>query len=160
MVEFLNHNFRSVKIHCPTSCVLNILLYWIIGNSHDQEYTTAVFYESLRLFAPVIRLMRTVFSDTILSTRRFTTNIDGSLDNVEMVKTPIKAGSVIVLDINGLHYNRKCYLNVGVIWYECQSPAIHWGEDVDEFKPDRFIDTETYKWPRDACRSFDTLINL
>ena len=121
MVEFLNHNFRSVKIHCPISCVLNILLYWIIGNSHDQEYTTAVFYESLRLFAPVIRLMRTVVSDTILETRRFTPNTDGSLDNVEVVKTPIKAGSLIVLDINGLHYNRKCYLGLRVIWYEGQS---------------------------------------
>jgi hypothetical protein len=31
--------------------------------------------------------------------------------------------------------------------------AIHWGEDVDKFMPERFIDTETYKWPRDACTS-------
>jgi len=31
------------------------------------------------------------------------------------------------------------------------SSAIHWGDDVDEFKPERFIDTDTYKWPRDAC---------
>jgi hypothetical protein len=29
--------------------------------------------------------------------------------------------------------------------------AIHWGEDADKFRPERFIDTETYKWPRDAC---------
>jgi hypothetical protein len=29
--------------------------------------------------------------------------------------------------------------------------AIHWGNDTDKFKPERFIDTETYKWPRDAC---------
>ena len=108
-VELLNHNFRSIKTHCPISCVLNTLLSWILGNSYDQEHTTAVFYESLRLLSPVIRLMRTVFSDTILSTRRFTTNADGSLDNVEVVNTPIKAGSVIVLDINGLHYNRECY---------------------------------------------------
>jgi hypothetical protein len=40
------------------------------------------------------------------------------------------------------------------------SAAIHWGEDVDKFKPERFIDTETYKWPRDACTSIDTLINV
>ncbi len=62
--------------------------------------------------------MKTAFSDTILETRRFTTNTDGSLDNVEMVNTPIKAGSVMVLDINGLHYNRKCYFDVRAIWYE------------------------------------------
>ena len=40
------------------------------------------------------------------------------------------------------------------------SPAIHWGEDVDKFKPERFIDTDMYKWPRDACTSIDTLINV
>jgi len=34
--------------------------------------------------------------------------------------------------------------------------AIHWGGDVDKFKPERFIDTETYKWPRDACTSIDS----
>jgi hypothetical protein len=97
-----------------------MLLYWIIGNSHDQEYTTAVFYESVRLFPPVVRLMKTVFTDTILKTRRFTTNTDGSLDNVEVVNTPIKARSIVVLDILGLHNNRKCYLDVRAIWYERQ----------------------------------------
>ncbi len=39
-------------------------------------------------------------------------------------------------------------------------PAIHWGEDVDKFKPERFIDTETYKWPRDACASIDIITNV
>jgi len=29
--------------------------------------------------------------------------------------------------------------------------AIHWGDDAGEFKPERFIDTDTYRWPRDAC---------
>ena len=28
--------------------------------------------------------------------------------------------------------------------------ALHWGEDVTEFKPERFIDTDAYRWPRDA----------
>ncbi len=121
MVKLLNRNFRSIKTHCATSCVSNILLYWILGNSHDQEYTTAAFYESTRLFATVVRLMKTVFTDTVLKTRRFTTNTDGSLDNVEVVNTPIKAGGVIVLDINALHYNRECYLDVRAIWYELRS---------------------------------------
>ncbi len=121
IVKLLNHSFRNIKTHCATSCVSNILLYWILGNSHDQEYTTAAFHESLRLFAPSIRLMRTAFSDTVLRTRRFTTNTDGSLDNVEVVKTPIKAGSLILLDIHGLHYNRECYLYIRAIWYELRS---------------------------------------
>ncbi len=33
--------------------------------------------------------------------------------------------------------------------------AIHWGEDADKFRPERFVDTEAYKWPRDACTSID-----
>lgn len=71
-----------------------------------QEYVTAVFHETLRLFSSVPRLGKHVFSDTVIRTRRFTTNPDGTLDKVEVVNTPIKAGSVIVLDIHGMHYNR------------------------------------------------------
>ena len=29
--------------------------------------------------------------------------------------------------------------------------ALYWGEDAAEFRPERFIDTESYQWPRDAC---------
>lgn len=31
------------------------------------------------------------------------------------------------------------------------SLALHWGHNVAEFKPERFIDTASYRWPRDAC---------
>lgn len=29
-----------------------------------------------------------------------------------------------------------------------------WGDDAHEFKPERFIDTDTYKWPRDGFMTF------
>jgi hypothetical protein len=29
--------------------------------------------------------------------------------------------------------------------------ALVWGDDVEDFKPERFIDTEGYRWPREAC---------
>lgn len=32
--------------------------------------------------------------------------------------------------------------------------AEHWGENVAEFRPSRFIDTDEYKWPRDAYLPF------
>ena len=31
--------------------------------------------------------------------------------------------------------------------------ALVWGKDAHIFKPERFIDTEDYKWPRDGCES-------
>ena len=52
------------------------------------------------------RLAKAVLSDTFIKTRRFTMNADGTLDKVEVVDTPIKAGSAVVLDIHGMHYNR------------------------------------------------------
>ncbi|KAK2464804.1 hypothetical protein APHAL10511_003222 [Amanita phalloides] len=103
----------------------------------NLEYIIAIFHETLRLFSSASRLGKTVLSDTILKTRRFTTNRDGTIEDVKVVNTPIKAGSMVILDIHALHYN-----------------PIHWGDDVSKFKPERFIDTETYKWPRDAFAGF------
>jgi len=31
---------------------------------------------------------------------------------------------------------------------------LYWGEDAAEFKPERFIDTESYTWPRNAYLPF------
>jgi hypothetical protein len=67
----------------------------------------------------------------------------------------VPAGSIVVVDILGAHMNRKSS-NLFAIRTEFFSGlfvALHWGEDVDDFKPERFIDTDTYRWPRDACKS-------
>lgn len=32
--------------------------------------------------------------------------------------------------------------------------AHYWGEDVTTFRPSRFIDTDNYRWPRDAFLPF------
>ncbi|GLB42347.1 putative cytochrome p450 [Lyophyllum shimeji] len=103
----------------------------------NLEYTTAVFYETLRHFPPVARLAKNVLADTTLTARRFSTSPEGKITNVEKYDVPIKTGSIVVIDIVALHNN-----------------PIHWGEDVAEFKPERFIDTDTYRWPRDAFNAF------
>lgn len=36
---------------------------------------------------------------------------------------------------------------------EIPPAAIYWGPDAGDFKPERFVDTEAYRWPRDACES-------
>ncbi|KAJ8693930.1 hypothetical protein PTI98_008872 [Pleurotus ostreatus] len=110
------------------------------------EYTIATFHETLRHFPPVSRLGKPVHADTTLKARRFTTNIQHSksadlqeVSNVEEFVVPIPKGSIVIVDIYGLHLN-----------------PVHWGPDVTEFRPDRFIDTESYRWPRDAFLAFSS----
>ncbi|KAG6820265.1 hypothetical protein H0H93_003095 [Arthromyces matolae] len=97
------------------------------------EYTLAVFHETLRLFPAVSRLAKNVEQDTTLTVRRFDASTDGKISNVEKYDVTMRRGSMVIIDIRALHFN-----------------PIHWGNDVEEFKPSRFIDTETYRWPRDA----------
>ncbi|KAG6852722.1 hypothetical protein C0991_009566, partial [Blastosporella zonata] len=103
----------------------------------NLEYTLAVFHETLRLFPPVSRLGKMVQADTTLPARRFKTSAGSKISDVEKYDVAIKAGSFVVIDIRALHYN-----------------PIHWGDDAEEFKPTRFIDTDTYRWPRDAFNAF------
>jgi len=103
------------------------------------KYTLAVFHETLRLFPSVTRIPKQVTSDTSLPARRFS---PGSAAEIALgVSTPFQVavpkGSVVVLDIIGTHTN-----------------PLHWGADAHEFKPERFIDTESYRWPRDAFYAF------
>ncbi|KAF8235020.1 cytochrome P450 [Tricholoma matsutake] len=100
-------------------------------------YTTAAFYEALRLFPPVVRLGKQVLTDTDLKAHRFTTSHDGKVRDVEEYTVTIPGGSMVIIDISALHMN-----------------PIYWGDDAAEFKPERFIDTETYRWPRDAFDAF------
>jgi hypothetical protein len=122
---------------------------------HTQVYTTAVFREALRLFTPILRLAKHAHADTTLTGRQFTPHLHGrnKYGDIRTIPIAVPKGSVVMIDISGLHMNRAfsffvclCYL----IRY-CMPLAIHWGEDVDSFKPERFIDTEAYRWPRDAC---------
>lgn len=39
---------------------------------------------------------------------------------------------------------------IDLFTYYCFFVALHWGEDATEFKPERFIDTDAHRWPRDA----------
>ncbi|KAK0458736.1 cytochrome P450 [Desarmillaria tabescens] len=101
------------------------------------EYTNSVFLETLRLFPPVARLGKLAQANSIIPARRFKKSPEGKPYNVEQFPVAIEKGSLLIIDIFGLHMN-----------------PIHWGEDVEEFKPERFIDTESYRWPRDAFFAF------
>ncbi|KAK0203616.1 cytochrome P450 [Desarmillaria ectypa] len=101
------------------------------------ECTNSVFLETLRLFPPIARLGKLVQANSIIPARRFQKSPEGKPYNVEQFPVAIEKGSLVIIDIFGLHMN-----------------PIHWGEDVEEFKPERFIDTESYRWPRDAFFAF------
>ncbi|KAI0266552.1 cytochrome P450, partial [Gloeopeniophorella convolvens] len=105
----------------------------------DQEYTLATFRETLRLFPAETRLAKLVMQDTTVSPARFEAHNDGPNMHGDIQRSPVhlQEGSVIIADIYGVHTN-----------------PIHWGPDCKEFKPKRFIDTESYKWPRHAFLAF------
>ncbi|KAJ7774471.1 cytochrome P450 [Mycena maculata] len=101
------------------------------------QYTLATFYETIRLFTPVARLCKLVHADATLTAHRFTPSATGTPTDVAPFAVPVKAGSMIIIDILALHMN-----------------PMYWGADAVEFKPARFVDTEAYRWPRDAFFGF------
>ncbi|KAF8162437.1 cytochrome P450 [Mycena galopus ATCC 62051] len=100
-------------------------------------YTLATFHETLRLCPDVVRLAKTVHADATIQAHRFTISTKDEIDNIQEISVPIKAGSIVMVDILGLHMN-----------------PMYWGPDVASFRPERFIDTESYRWPRDAFLAF------
>ncbi|KAJ6557996.1 cytochrome P450, partial [Mycena capillaripes] len=104
-----------------------------------QEYTLATFLEVVRLFPPTPRLGKIVDSDTTLTAHRFTTGLTGEVKNVTPFTMPVRAGTIVIIDVRALHLN-----------------PLYWGRDAADFKPKRFVDTETYRWPRDAFFGFSS----
>jgi len=104
------------------------------------KYTLAFFRETLRLWPAEPRLAKDVNVDTSLPGVHFSQNdSETSLTEGQAYTLPVPAGSVVMLDIWALHHN-----------------PLYWGEDVYEFKPERFLDTDTYRWPRHAYMPFST----
>ncbi|KAJ7778095.1 cytochrome P450 [Mycena metata] len=100
-------------------------------------YTLAAFHETIRLFPAIVRLAKVVHADTVIPAHRFTTNAQGDVSDIQEISVPVKTGSTVMIDMLGLHMN-----------------PMYWGRDVAEFKPERFLDTESYRWPRDAFVAF------
>lgn len=96
------------------------------------EYTLAVFRETLRLFPAEVRVTRYPVRDTVLPCQK--RNAAGVW---EPSRVSVTAGTTCVLDIHAVH----------------MSP-LYWGADADAFRPERFIDTPDWEWPRDAWVPF------
>ena len=105
----------------------------------SKEYITAALYETLRLCPPIPRLGRQALSGVHIKARRFTTSHDGKVRDMEEYTVLIKGGSLVVIDISALHMNREVRLTKIAKFLTLHS-AIYWGDDVTEFKPERFID--------------------
>ncbi|KAF8437970.1 cytochrome P450 [Boletus edulis BED1] len=101
------------------------------------EYTTACIRETLRMFPPVTRLLKDALADAVLPGAYFAPGFQGSPVKTGDFSMAVPAGSLVVIDIWALHHN-----------------SLYWGEDVTKYKPERFIDTEAYEWPRNAFMPF------
>ncbi|EJD41255.1 cytochrome P450 [Auricularia subglabra TFB-10046 SS5] len=96
------------------------------------EYALAVFRETLRLFPAEVRVTRYPTHDIVLpSQKRDASGV------WQPARVPVKAGTPCMLDIHAVH----------------MSP-LYWGADSEAFRPERFIDTPDWEWPRDAWIPF------
>jgi len=103
------------------------------------------------MFPIALRLGRRVTTDTCVKTKIFDNH---SFEVLQEVDVPIQAGSDVVLDVLGLHMNRRLFKISDCFFLTSRLPfykALAWGRDVENFIPERFIDTEGYRWPREAC---------
>ncbi|KAH0826717.1 cytochrome P450 [Lanmaoa asiatica] len=103
----------------------------------SKEYTVACIRETLRVLPVEPRLSKFVHTDTVLPGTYFTPGSKESPVETAKFSMAIPAGSVVILDVWALHMN-----------------PLYWGEDAAEFKPERFIDTPSYQWPRNAFFPF------
>ncbi|KAK4700727.1 hypothetical protein P7C70_g5514, partial [Phenoliferia sp. Uapishka_3] len=97
-----------------------------------QKYSTACFYETLRLVPPLLTIPKRALTDTTLTIQSLSP--DGSPTPAQVF---VPAGTNVRLDVQALHHN-----------------ALYWGDDPTSFNPERFIDTEEKKWNRDAFVPF------
>jgi hypothetical protein len=116
-----------------------------------QEYTIAVIHEAIRMFPIALRLGRRTTTDTLVKGKIFDTH---SFELLREVDVSIQAGTDVVLDVMGLHMNRRLFKFLIDYFLLGSSPsykALVWGDNAEKFIPERFIDTECYRWPREAC---------
>lgn len=66
-----------------------------------------------------------------------------------------------LMDIMGCNSNRKPlrkyfsrHFLFHVFVFHKKKIAVWWGHDASDFRPERFIDTPDYRWPRDAFLAF------
>ncbi|KIY72214.1 cytochrome P450 [Cylindrobasidium torrendii FP15055 ss-10] len=103
----------------------------------NLEYTVATVMETLRVCPAVPRLGKLAQSDTVITSLHFSMGENGTIENITPFEVPIEKGTAMMVDIMGLHMN-----------------PIYWGPNPGDFNPENFIDTETYRWPRDAFLGF------
>ncbi|KAJ7061003.1 cytochrome P450 [Mycena amicta] len=128
---------------------------WPDDGFSKLPYTLAVIRETLRLFPAIVRIAKMVRADATVPAYRFEMAATGdAVENVEEIVVSVPIGGQVMVDIRALHHNRGSLYIPGGWADDGLVIAMYWGRDADEFKPERFIDTESYRWPRDAFLAF------
>ena len=115
--------------------------------------------ETLRLVPSVNSIPKLVARDTSVVAHTIPTK---SGQEPVPVTVPLPEGTSVRFDVTAMALDRESRwgrgalrgVERGLLTRGRASAAAYWGEDASEFKPSRFIDTNDYKWPRDAFLAF------
>lgn len=97
------------------------------------SYTMAVIQEGLRLYPPVVTIPKVAMRDTSIPA---STVPSGKGERAGMTSVFVPKGTKTYVLTTALHYSE-----------------LYWDRPF-EFRPERFVDTEEYRWNRDAWAPF------
>jgi cytochrome P450 len=134
---------------------------WLIPFPEPQKFTTGALLEAMRLYPLVSSTGKVAAADTSITLH----TIPAKAGEAGVpVSVPISKGTHLRIDVPGMGLNSKSYRARSVLLASRPASGAHssclslaaeyWGEDVMSYRPSRFVDTDDYKWPRDAFVAF------
>lgn len=119
------------------------------SHSPSHPYLTACLMESSRLYPPIASINRLCTADAVLPT---------SASSGEAQNVFVPRGSELLVNLRALHRIRKlrkrAHSHIAVSLTRALPTARHWGADVDDFSPERFLNARQDRLASAAPEAF------